>query len=434
MRFHRPGELEAVLAQHREIALDLLVHRVDDERIARGDIEQHVRIGAGERDRTAGWGSWLATLRCQVRRDRRFSCERRPEAQRPSTTPRCTPPVRASEHPIVHVGRLITQNVHQYSASPIAGAYASRQVRHLHRRRRRPPNIGAMTLGASGSCFADQVYHRPRRLARYRRSHPDDASCPRCSDPRRLGALPPRVRRSRTPHCAGADRGCLSRLYARRLHDGLEIFVPLAEQGNPDAEYSVGRHVLQRPRSAAVLCRSGEMVSPRRPTRVKPAPNTTSAFSTRRVKACRRTLAEAAKWFRKAADQGKAKRPIQPRLHVQRRPRRGAGLRRGGEVVSQGGRQGDMDSQNRLGALYARRRRRAAGLRRGGEVVSQGGRSRRHRGAERARLVVRQRPGRAAGLCRGVSMVRHRGIARCGRRFRDARQCRREPRHSSPAR
>ena len=50
--------------------------------------------------------------------------------------------------------------------------------------------------------------------------------------------------------------------------------------------------------------------------------------------------AEAVKWYRKAADQGYRRRAVQPRLHVRQRPRRAAGLRRGGEVVSQGGRPG----------------------------------------------------------------------------------------------
>ena len=48
--------------------------------------------------------------------------------------------------------------------------------------------------------------------------------------------------------------------------------------------------------------------------------------------------AEAMKLFRKAADRPRP-RAVRPRLYT-RRPRRGAGLRRGGEVVSQGGRPG----------------------------------------------------------------------------------------------
>ncbi len=45
--FHRPGQLQAVVFQAGQIALDLLVHRVDDQRLARGGIEQHVGVGAG---------------------------------------------------------------------------------------------------------------------------------------------------------------------------------------------------------------------------------------------------------------------------------------------------------------------------------------------------------------------------------------------------
>ena len=41
------GELQAELPQQREIALDLLVHGVDDQRVPRVYVEQHVRVGAG---------------------------------------------------------------------------------------------------------------------------------------------------------------------------------------------------------------------------------------------------------------------------------------------------------------------------------------------------------------------------------------------------
>ena len=50
--------------------------------------------------------------------------------------------------------------------------------------------------------------------------------------------------------------------------------------------------------------------------------------------------AEAVTWYRKAAEQGNAKAQYNLGIDVRQRPRRPAGLRRGGEVVSQGGRAG----------------------------------------------------------------------------------------------
>ena len=197
------------------------------------------------------------------------------------------------------------------------------------------------------------------------------------------------------------------------------FFVPLAEEGNRDAEYSVG-----------VMYSNGRGLP--------------------------QSYVEAAKWFHRAADKGQAgaqydlgvlyakgqgvkedsarsremvsqgrrpgqgKRPIQPRLTCTPWPGRGAGFRRGGEVVSQGGRPGRRGFAKPPGGAVPSGRRRAAGLRRSGQVVSQGGRPGRHRRAERARTRLRQWPGRAAGLRRGVSVVRasrHRAmrapISRC---------------------
>ena len=45
--FHGPDQLQAVLAQNGQVALDLLVHRVDDERVARDLVKQHIGVGAG---------------------------------------------------------------------------------------------------------------------------------------------------------------------------------------------------------------------------------------------------------------------------------------------------------------------------------------------------------------------------------------------------
>ena len=47
MGLHRPEQLQPMLAQHGQVALDLLVHRVDDERLPRGFVKQQVGVGAG---------------------------------------------------------------------------------------------------------------------------------------------------------------------------------------------------------------------------------------------------------------------------------------------------------------------------------------------------------------------------------------------------
>jgi hypothetical protein len=44
---HRPDQCQAVLAQHGEVALDLVIDRIDDQGVAGGLVEQHVREGAG---------------------------------------------------------------------------------------------------------------------------------------------------------------------------------------------------------------------------------------------------------------------------------------------------------------------------------------------------------------------------------------------------
>ena len=43
----RPAQLEPVLPQHRQIALYLLVHRVDDDGIAGGLVKDDVGVSAG---------------------------------------------------------------------------------------------------------------------------------------------------------------------------------------------------------------------------------------------------------------------------------------------------------------------------------------------------------------------------------------------------
>jgi hypothetical protein len=81
MRFHVQASLRPYSAQHGEIALDLLVHRVDDQGITRSDVEQQVRIGAGKRieqlDRVHGrefeWSSLRQRRRGRCRDVRRES-------------------------------------------------------------------------------------------------------------------------------------------------------------------------------------------------------------------------------------------------------------------------------------------------------------------------------------------------------------------------
>ena len=63
--------------------------------------------------------------------------------------------------------------------------------------------------------------------------------------------------------------------------------------------------------------------------------------------------AEAAKWYRKAADQGDAHAQFNLGVMYAQRSGRAAGLRRGGEVVSQGCRPRFAAAQFNLGVMYA---------------------------------------------------------------------------------
>ncbi len=60
MGLDRPQQPEPVLAQHGQIALELAVDRIDDQRLAAGFIEQQIGVGAGigieELDRLHGGG------------------------------------------------------------------------------------------------------------------------------------------------------------------------------------------------------------------------------------------------------------------------------------------------------------------------------------------------------------------------------------------
>ena len=46
VRFHRPHQLQAMFTQDRQIALDLLVDRVDDQGLSAVLIKQHIGVGA----------------------------------------------------------------------------------------------------------------------------------------------------------------------------------------------------------------------------------------------------------------------------------------------------------------------------------------------------------------------------------------------------
>jgi hypothetical protein len=45
--FHRPLQRQAALLQLGQVALELLVDRIDDQRLARALVEQQVGVGAG---------------------------------------------------------------------------------------------------------------------------------------------------------------------------------------------------------------------------------------------------------------------------------------------------------------------------------------------------------------------------------------------------
>ena len=47
MGFHGPQQLQDVLAQGCEVTFDLIVNRVDDQRITGVFVEKHIGVGAG---------------------------------------------------------------------------------------------------------------------------------------------------------------------------------------------------------------------------------------------------------------------------------------------------------------------------------------------------------------------------------------------------
>jgi len=57
MGFKRPAQLQAVFLEHMQITLELLVHRVDDQGLARNVVEEDVGVGAGDRIKKLDWWS-----------------------------------------------------------------------------------------------------------------------------------------------------------------------------------------------------------------------------------------------------------------------------------------------------------------------------------------------------------------------------------------
>jgi hypothetical protein len=46
VRLEHPAQTQALRLQHAEVAFELFIDRVDDERLARGRVVQHVGVGA----------------------------------------------------------------------------------------------------------------------------------------------------------------------------------------------------------------------------------------------------------------------------------------------------------------------------------------------------------------------------------------------------
>ena len=148
----------------------------------------------------------------------------------------------------------------------------------------------------------------------------------------------------------------------------LKLFLPLANEGIPDAQYSLG-----------VMYNNGRGVPRSYPEAAKwfrRAAEQGQAGAQydlgvlyAKGQGVPEDSAEAAKWFRRAGRAWAGQRPVQPRLPLHRRPGRAAGLRRGGPLVSQGGRAGRHGFAEPSGHDVQHRRRRDSRIlprRRGG--------------------------------------------------------------------
>ena len=119
--------------------------------------------------------------------------------------------------------------------------------------------------------------------------------------------------------------------------------------------------------------------------------STTSACSTPTAREFPRTSAQAAAWYRKAADQGHA--VAQYNLGVLYRDGEGVpkDLAQAVAWFRKAADQGNAAAQNNLGVLYANGEGVPEGSRAGGDVVSQGRRSRACGGAVQPRRALRGR-------------------------------------------
>ena len=149
------------------------------------------------------------------------------------------------------------------------------------------------------------------------------------------------------------------------------LYLPLAEQGSAQAQYSLGFMYATGRGVAAGQCGGNQLVS-----------QGSRAGACKRAEQSRRDLRRGA---RRAAGScgssavvsprrraGQCARAEQSRLHVCQWPGRAAGLRRGGKVVRPGGRAGRRERAIQPGTFLCERSRRRAGRCCGAELVSQG--------------------------------------------------------------
>ena len=130
-----------------------------------------------------------------------------------------------------------------------------------------------------------------------------------------------------------------------------KIFVPLAEQGNPEAEYSVGV-IYSNGRGLPQSYMEAAKWFHRAAEKGQSGAQYDLGVLYAKGQGVPQNFAEAAKWFRQAAEQGKA--AAQYNLGFMYTQGQGVGqdFAEAAKWYRKAAEQGDMDSQNRLAALY----------------------------------------------------------------------------------
>ena len=181
------------------------------------------------------------------------------------------------------------------------------------------------------------------------------------------------------------------------LRRGGAVVPMAAEQGVAQAQFNLGVMYAKGQGRGAGLRRGGALVPEgRRAGCCQAQFNLGVMYAEGRGVA--QDYAEAVRWYRKAAEQGDAQRAVQPRRHVRRGPRRGAGLRRGGPLVSARPPSRAIPTRSSTSASCTARAKAWRRTTPRPAVVPHRRRAGLRAGAVQPRRHVRQGRGRAAGL------------------------------------